>query len=112
MPNVLHVGQFCVHLNELGPTSDRVNDMRRNSKRIGQLVDTLNARIHEETPEDASCPSVTWREVVGVDSFIYGELYAYDEGAPEQACVSAITAVRTVCAELQHHVKFEQLHKF
>lgn len=112
MPKVLHVGQFGIHLTQPEPTADRVNDMRLNSKRVGELVGFLNERIVEKTVGGTSSPTVTWREVIGVQSFIYGELYVYAEGLPENACAAAISAVQSVCNQFHCTMKFDQLHKF
>lgn len=112
MPKVLHIGQFGIHLTQPEPTADRVNDMRLNSKRVGELVAFLNARIREHTVESAANPTVTWREVIGVQSFIYGELYIYQEGNLEHACAATIGAVQNVCNQFNCTMKFEQLHKF
>lgn len=112
MPNVLHVGQFMVRLKEQEPTGNRVNDMCLRSKKAGELVAYLNERIREETMGGTANPSVTWREVVGVDNFMYGELYVYNEGLPEDACVRTVSAVQNICSLFRHSVQFVQYHKF
>ena len=114
MCNVIHVGQFSVALTSPDNNLDRVSAMRLRSKLVGEAVHEINTAVAAALPgiHLPAKPSITWREVLGEENVIKGELYIYDDGYPENAASCVIYSVRNACTKLGHTAAFSQHHKF
>ena len=114
MCKVLHVGQFSVIVAKQENNLDRVSAMRLQSKLVGEAIHEINCGIDAVLADihRAAKPSITWREVGGIDNYIKGELYVYEDGYPAGAAANVIYAVNDVCGKQGHTATFEQYHKF